>query len=61
MNIHDSLEHVGKRPRRGGSVIEAEGELIQLRKEMEEAVSREDYERASEIRDQIKEIQEGDS
>ncbi|MEM9366425.1 MAG: UvrB/UvrC motif-containing protein [Planctomycetota bacterium] len=61
MNIHDSLEHVGKRPRRGAGVVEAEGELIRLRKEMDDAVSREDYERASEIRDQIQDIQEGDS
>ena len=28
--------------------------MIQLRREMEEAIDREDYERASEIRDQLK-------
>ena len=31
--------------------------MIQLRREMEEAVEREDYERASEIRDELKRME----
>jgi protein arginine kinase activator len=32
--------------------------MIQLRRDMEEAVEREDYERASEIRDELRQIEE---
>lgn len=57
VNIHDSLEHVGKRPRRAAATADSQGELIQLRKKMEQAVAREDYEIASQLRDQIREMQ----
>lgn len=57
VNIHDSLEHTGKRPSRAAANVDAQAELISLRKEMEAAVTREDYEKASKIRDQINEIQ----
>ncbi|MGB1816214.1 MAG: DNA helicase UvrBC, partial [Rubripirellula sp.] len=40
-NIHDSVEHCGKRPRRAAAA-DSHAELIQLRREMEEAVERED-------------------
>jgi protein arginine kinase activator len=35
--------------------------MIQLRREMEEAVEQEDYERASEIRDELLEIEQSGS
>jgi protein arginine kinase activator len=57
VNIHDSLEHTGKRPTRAAANVDAQAELIGLRKEMEAAVLNEDYERASRIRDKINEIQ----
>jgi len=57
-NIHDSLEHRGKRPQRAAASADSHAQMIQLRREMEEAVDREDYERASEIRDQLKRIEE---
>ena len=59
-NIHDSVEHCGKRPRRAAAA-DSHAELIQLRREMEEAVEREDYERASEIRDELHRIEEAGS
>ena len=59
-NIHDSVEHCGKRPRRAAAA-DSHAELIQLRREMEEAVEREDYERASEIRDELRRIEEAGS
>lgn len=55
-NIHDSVEHVGKRPRRAAAA-DSQAQMIQLRREMEEAVDREDYERASEIRDELLRIE----
>jgi len=57
VNIHDSLEHAGKRPRRAAATAETQGDLIRLRKQMEEAVVREDYELASELRDRINAMQ----
>ncbi|TWU10200.1 UvrB/UvrC motif-containing protein [Allorhodopirellula heiligendammensis] len=57
MNIHDSLEHTGKRPSRAAANVDAQAELISLRKDMEAAVRSEQYEKASEIRDRINEIQ----
>lgn len=53
--IHGAKEHLGKKPSRTG-----EGEkklmLIRLKREMNEAVSIEDYERASTLRDRIKDL-----
>ena len=57
MNIHDATEHRGKHPRRASATADSQARLIQLRREMEEAVEREDYERASAIRDQLREIE----
>ncbi len=57
-NIHDSLEHRGKRPKRAAASADSHAQMIQLRREMEEAVEREDYERAKEIRDELKRIEE---
>jgi protein arginine kinase activator len=58
INIHDSLEHQGKRPRRAAAAADSHAQMIQLRREMEEAVDCEDYERASEIRDELKQMEE---
>ena len=58
VNIHGETEHRGKRPRRSPHGSEQQTELIRLRREMLESVEREDYERASELRDQIKMLEE---
>ena len=57
-NIHDSVEHTGKQPRRAAASADSQAQMIQLRRDMEEAVEREDYERASEIRDELRQIEE---
>jgi protein arginine kinase activator len=57
-NIHDAVEHSGKRPRRAAASADSQAQMIQLRRDMEEAVEREDYERASEIRDELRQIEE---
>lgn len=59
VNIHDATEHVGKTPRRAAATADSQALLIQLRREMEEAVEREDYERASEIRDELRKYESG--
>ncbi len=54
INIHDATEHRGKKPRRAAGAAGAHAEMISLRREMEDAVEREDYERASQLRDQLR-------
>jgi len=57
INVHGESKHVGKHPQRGGCNTESQTELIRLRREMKEVIEREDYEKATEIRDQIRQIE----
>ncbi len=57
LNIHGELEHVGKRPSRSPKGTEERTQLIKLRREMKEAIEEENYERASELRDEIHRIE----
>src|SRR5437016_10077512 len=50
-NIHGDTRHVGKTPRRLPQMRQTQGELIQLRKQLQHAVTREAYEEAANIRD----------
>jgi protein arginine kinase activator len=58
VNIHDAAGHNGKHPKRAAVSADSQVRLIQFRREMEEAIEREDYEKASEIRDKIRELEE---
>lgn len=60
LNIHGETEHVGKSPKRSASGSERRTQLIRLRREMKESVTQEDYERASQLRDQIRRIESGE-
>lgn len=54
--VHGGMtEHVGKVPQRTAT---AEVKIELLKKEMDAAVNREQYEKAAELRDQIKELEE---
>jgi len=57
-NIHGESEHVGKVPSSRPRDSARQTEMLRLRREMKEAVSREEYERASDIRDQIRRLEE---
>lgn len=57
-NIHGATEHTGKRPQHRAQSGQQQTELIKLRREMKEAVEREDYEQASSLRDEIKRLEE---
>jgi len=57
INIHGAKEHTGKRPSHAGVGSNRQHEIIQLRKEMKNAIDREDYEKAGRLRDQIREIE----
>lgn len=58
VNIHGVNEHTGKRPKRHADGTQRHTELIRLRRDMKEAVVREDYEKAKVIRDEIRRIEE---
>ncbi len=55
MNIHGEERHTGKAPKHSSEETSRKlAELIQMRREMTEAISSENYEKASVLRDQIK-------
>ncbi len=58
--LHGSPQHMGKVPQRIDSNTAKKRALFDLRRQLEDAISREDYERAAEIRDRIYEL-EGES
>jgi protein arginine kinase activator len=57
LNIHGETEHTGKRPQRAQAGSAKRTQLIRLRREMKEAVEAEDYERASRLRDEIRQTE----
>ncbi len=61
VNIHGETEHAGKHPQRAPVGTQRQTELIRLRREMKEAINEENYERASELRDEIREIEEAEN
>ncbi|MDA1231233.1 MAG: UvrB/UvrC motif-containing protein [Planctomycetota bacterium] len=52
-NIHEEVEHKGKRPRSAIVGTKEQGRLIQLRNEQRSAIEEEDYETAARLRDEI--------
>ncbi|MFP6666584.1 MAG: UvrB/UvrC motif-containing protein [Pirellulales bacterium] len=58
VNIHGETEHVGKCPKHSAFGSTEQTELIRLRREMKEAVAAENYEQASELRDEIRRIEQ---
>lgn len=51
--LHGNSEHVGKIPRQAKSKLEKIKKIKRLRKELQEAVIKEDYEKAAKLRDEI--------
>jgi protein arginine kinase activator len=56
LNIHGESKHVGKRTKHTDEGTDWQTELIRLKREMDDAVKREDYERASRARDEIRKL-----
>src|SRR5690348_4273503 len=52
-NIHGETRHCGKTPRRQPQNKQTQSELLQLRKQLQQAVTREAYEEAARLRDRI--------
>lgn len=59
INIHGARIHKGKRPSRSTGSPDRQHRLIQLRREMQEAIVKEQYERAGELRDTIRQLENG--
>jgi protein arginine kinase activator len=57
-NIHGETKHCGKTPRRLPQNKQTQSELIQLRKQLLNAVGREAYEEAAKLRDRIRQLEE---
>ena len=57
LNIHGAQEHTGKVPKRKVSNASERMLMIKYRRDLEDAVQYEDYERASKLRDKIKELE----
>lgn len=60
LNIHGSKTHQGKRPTRRTGAPGRQHELIQLRRELQEAIAKEQYEKAGELRDKIQNFERDD-
>ena len=57
-NIHGETRHCGKSPRRLPQSKQTQSELIQLRKQLLQAVNKEAYEEAARLRDCIRRLEE---
>ena len=57
-NIHGETRHCGKTPRRLPQSKQTQSELVQLRKQLLNAVNKEAYEEAAKIRDRIRQLEE---
>jgi protein arginine kinase activator len=57
VSIHDQTQHIGKSPKRCPHGADQQTQLIRLRREMKEAVASEEYEKASQLRDEIRGIE----
>jgi protein arginine kinase activator len=55
--VHGNIQHNGKVPRRTGGILKVKRDVERLRDELRIAISREEYEKAAELRDQIKKLE----
>lgn len=58
VSIHGATEHTGKKPARRLDIAANPTDLIRMRREMQQAIDEENYERASELRDEIRTIED---
>lgn len=55
--IHGNTQHMGKIPSRGGAKVLVKKKIDELKNELQQALAREEYEKAAEIRDSIKSLE----
>lgn len=56
--IHGAPRHTGKVPMRRGGSLKIKREIERLRQELQQAVAREEFEKATRLRDQIRELEQ---
>lgn len=56
--IHGKTSHTGKVPKRAGGNLKLKKEIEEKKEELQECIKREDYERAAELRDEIKKLEQ---
>lgn len=56
-SIHGHARHVGKAPAHLAGEMDAQRQMEDLRRQMDEAIAVEDFEQAAVLRDRIREIQ----
>lgn len=59
--LHGSVEHHGKLPNRISDTLKASIEIEDLKKQLTEAIHKEQYEKAAEIRDMIRSVESGNA
>lgn len=55
--VQGNAEHIGKIPGKAGKNLVEKRKLLKLKEELKQAITLEEYEKAAEIRDEIKEIE----
>ena len=55
--VHGNLRHTGKIPKRTGGTLGTRKEIEELKQELLGVIGREEYERAAEIRDKIRDLE----
>lgn len=55
--VHSATEHTGKTPKRAAGPLKLKREIQALRRELQAAVAEEDFERAAQLRDRIRELE----
>lgn len=55
--VQGNIEHVGKIPNKSGKDLMQKKKLIELKEDLQKAIAHEEYEKAAEIRDMIRQIQ----
>jgi protein arginine kinase activator len=55
--VQGNVEHLGKIPKKSGKELMQKKKVLQLREELQKAITLEEYEKAAELRDEIKGIE----
>jgi len=58
--IHGNMQHTGKVPKRTGGIIRAKRDIEKLKYELKKAIDNEEYEKAAELRDRVKDLESRD-
>ncbi|AOY75140.1 UvrB/UvrC motif-containing protein [Clostridium formicaceticum] len=56
--VHGNLQHTGKVPKRAGGIIRLKREVNELKLQLKEAIDQQAFERAAELRDHIKQLED---